>query len=57
MNKNYIIINEHDNFSHVKRLSKETLHLFKNGYIEIIDITDPNNPLEKLIFNDNWNKI
>lgn len=57
MNKNYIIINEADNYSHVKHLSKETLQLFEDGYIEIIDITDPNNPLEKLLFSDTWNKI
>ena len=57
MEKLYIIKSENDDIRRVKKISKEALQLFEDGYIEIFDITDPNNPLEKDVFNDTWKKL
>ena len=57
MEKNYIIIFDGGQMAHIKELDIEILQSFENGECDIIDISDPNNPLENFNTGDGWEAI
>lgn len=57
MKKNYLVLYESGDLQHVNELTGGIMQALEDGIVDLVDITDPNNPLETFVDEEGWSLI